>query len=79
MNDKTGISDETRRLVRESVSDLVAADAAKAGALVALKNMSPHYISFSGEHPPNGLMKLFAVDDIENVDKKPIYVYLKQE
>lgn len=67
-----GVTDQMRRLVRESVSDLKAAEP---DALVPLKNMAPHFISFSGDHPQNGLVKLFTVD----VDGKDVHIYLKQE
>lgn len=68
----TGISDAMRSLVRESLPDLEAAGEA---ALIPLKNMSPHYISFKGDHAENGIMKLFSIE----LDGKPVYVYLKQE
>jgi len=67
----TGISNEMKDRIRESVGDLATAEV---GALVPIKDMSPHYMSLNGDHPENGLMKLFPVE----VDGATYYVYLKQ-
>lgn len=68
---ETGITDEMRSLVRESLPDL---DRAGIGALVPLQKMAPHYISYRGDHPENGLVKLFSLEE----SGKEVFVYLRQ-
>ena len=55
----TGITDHMVERIRESVSALREAEE---GALVRIANMSQHYMSAKGDHPENGLMKLFPVE-----------------
>jgi len=65
------VTEEIKERIRESVADLLGAGSEQ---LVPIRGMAPHYMSENGDHPENGLVKLFPVE----VDGTTYVVYLKQ-
>lgn len=68
----TAVNDEMRRLMRESLPELNASADPK--ALIAIKDMAPHYMSREKDLPTNGLAYMFPVE----LDGEQLHVYLKE-
>lgn len=68
------ISEKMLALVRGSLPALRAASASDPDALVPVADMAPHFISFSGTLPENGLGHLFMVD----LDGEEVHIYVYQ-
>lgn len=64
-------SEHMKELIRESVKAL---EVKGAGALVPIKDASPHFVSRTNDHKENGLMFLFPAV----IDDETYYVYIKQ-
>ncbi len=64
-------SEHMKTLIRESIKAL---EGKEAGALVPIKDASPHFVSLTKDHKENGLMFLFPAV----IDDATYYVYIKQ-